>query len=263
MKEGIYDNIPEEVYHSSEGISKSQLDHMINGSPLHYQYALNNKTETTPAMRFGSLFHMVTLEPERVASEVVIAKKFDKRKKGQKEAEEEFLKENEGKLIVSQDDMDTVSYMRDAAYSHGFAKDLLTMPSKKEQSIYSIDKDTDLLKRGRIDIVNDHEGVLTDLKSCQDASPRGFKKSIYQYNYHVQESYYKSLYHEQTNNTPKAFYFIAVEKTPPFGVGVYTISFDLQVLGMHEYKEALRKVKQCMDLNQWPSYEDGAVTIGE
>jgi len=153
--------------------------------------------------------------------------------------------------------------MRDAAYSHPFAKDLLTMPSEKEQSIYSIDEDTGLLKRGRIDIVNYDEGVLVDLKSCQDASYKGFKKSIYQYNYHVQANYYRHLYHEQSIDYSASFYFIAVEKNAPHGVGVYKISTDLDQEGQRMWESALRTVKRCMDLNKWPSYEDGAVTIGE
>ncbi len=260
MKPGIYSNISEEEYHKSEGYSKSQLDHIINGSPMHYKYAKENTSPTTSAMSFGSLFHMITLEPERVADEVVTSKKFDKRKKGQKEAEQEFLEENKDKLIVSPDDMDLANYMADSIRNHTFANELLSASGNTEQSIYSIDEDTGLLKRGRIDKINDG-GVLLDVKTCKDASPKGFKKSIYQYNYHVQESYYRNLYSEQTGEYSEVFYFIAVEKTPPYGVGVYNICYDMQVEGFEKWKNALNTLKRCMYNNSWSGYSDKAVTI--
>ena len=64
---GLHQGVPEAVYHSRErGIaSKSALD-LVAQSPAHYEAWLRGEErEPTPAMRFGSAFHIAALEPER------------------------------------------------------------------------------------------------------------------------------------------------------------------------------------------------------
>ena len=53
-----------EEYHSSEDISKSDLD-AARKSGLHFLLKKTGpKQKPTPAMRIGSAFHALTLEPE-------------------------------------------------------------------------------------------------------------------------------------------------------------------------------------------------------
>lgn len=74
MQPGIYDNIPNDQYHSGPGISKSGLD-LINRSPMHYQFATSaaNDNEPTPAQAIGTAFHALLLEPHLFAQTYCLA----------------------------------------------------------------------------------------------------------------------------------------------------------------------------------------------
>lgn len=62
---GLLPRIPIEVYHQHPSVSKSQLDQFAR-SPAHYLASLTAPRKETQAMRIGSLFHGLVLEPERV-----------------------------------------------------------------------------------------------------------------------------------------------------------------------------------------------------
>jgi exodeoxyribonuclease VIII len=74
MKPGIYSDVPNDVYHSGPGISKSGLD-LIHRSPLHFQFARTAANENarapTPAQALGTAFHALLLEPEAFARDYV------------------------------------------------------------------------------------------------------------------------------------------------------------------------------------------------
>jgi len=257
QKEGLF-SIPDAEYFSGKGISKSSLDH-INKSPAHYKHALSNPVEATPAMKFGSLVHSVILESEKVTEQYAIAPNVDKRTKAGKATHAEFLLEADGKTVVSQDDMDKANAMAESIASHPLANQLITQPGLNERAIYSIDEDTGLLKRGKLDRLCEDTNCIVDLKTTADGSIDGFTKSIYNYNYHVQGSFYIDMCREQ-NFDVYDMIFVVVEKTAPFAVSVFSLDAESMELGRQQYKKNLATLSECIEKDEWPSYSDQMIT---
>ena len=66
---GFYEDMPNETYHASEGVSKSGLD-LMDRSPAHYKNPKLRKS--TRNMEIGTAIHAGILEPERFDKEYVI-----------------------------------------------------------------------------------------------------------------------------------------------------------------------------------------------
>lgn len=173
----------------------------------------------------------------------------------------EWEKVNEHRTILNPEQWKTIHAMRDALMAHPAANALLTgVPGKAEKSVYWIDATTGVLCRCRPDWWRD-DNLIVDLKTTEDASPEGFARSIAKFRYDVQDAFYTDGVQQATGKRPKAFVFIAVEKKPPYGVGVYVLDAETKDLGRAQYQHDLRVYAECMRTGEWPGYGDKIQTI--
>lgn len=173
----------------------------------------------------------------------------------------EWEKVNEHRTILNPEQWKTIHAMRDALMAHPAANALLTgVPGKAEKSVYWIDATTGVLCRCRPDWWRD-DNVIVDLKTTEDASPEGFARSIAKFRYDVQDAFYTDGVQQATSKRPKAFVFIAVEKKPPYGVGVYVLDAETKDLGRAQYQHDLRVYAECVRTGVWPGYGDKIRTI--
>lgn len=168
----------------------------------------------------------------------------------------EWEKVNEHRTILNPEQWKTIHAMRDALMAHQAANALLTgIPGKAEKSVYWIDATTGVLCRCRPDWWRD-DNLIVDLKTTEDASPEGFARSIAKFRYDVQDAFYTDGVQQATGKRPKAFVFIAVEKKPPYGVGVYVLDSETKDLGRAQYQHDLRVYAECLRTGEWPGYGD-------
>ena len=249
-----------EEYHSSIGISKSSLDKFAK-SPAHYLYSKNNPTQPTPAMQMGTLIHTAILDPSELLNRYAVAVNCDRRTKEGKEIWASFLESSKGKQVITQDEYELVTNMRETLFANPKIKHLLD-GAEVEQSYFWVDKKTGLLCKCRPDAVN--MGYLIDIKSTTDASPEAFAVSAYNFRYHNQSAWYLDGYAEVTGEQPKGFIFIAVEKTAPFQSAIY-IADDLFVeAGRQENNMLLSKFAECVQTDSWHGYggkDDMPITL--
>lgn len=173
----------------------------------------------------------------------------------------EWQQNNPGRMVLSPEQWEQLHAMASAVHSHPAAGALLTsVPGEAEKSVYWIDAATGVLCRCRPDWWRD-DNVIVDLKTTEDASPEGFAKSMANYRYDVQAAYYLDGIQQATGKRPKAFVFIAVEKKPPFAVGVYVLDSDSLELGGAQYRADLRVFAECERSGDWPGYGDKIQTI--
>ena len=97
-------------------------------------------------------------------------------------------------------------------------------------------------------------GICVDIKTTDDASPEGFSKSCANYGYHIQAAFYLEGLTRITGEQHDTFVFIAVEKTPPYGIGVYYASHDFIAKGRELMGKALDIYSECLKTNLWPCY---------
>lgn len=237
-----------EAYHHeapySEYLSSSQLK-VYSRSPKVAKFALDNPTEEkSDALRFGSLFHDLMAScaehydngTEAVAEWLRGIAVFDPPKndktgqpygtatKAYATAYESFLQANEGKLIVTNEELSLVqkmcqSLLVDCGATSEQVRKLLKY-GKPEVSHFveyegckfkfRPDLTTRYRRKGRqcADLY-DWKSVATD-----DLSEESINRIILKYGYHISASHYQFFYHEQTGIWP-GFILVFVSKVAP------------------------------------------------
>lgn len=233
-------------YHNDlTAISKSKLD-LINRSPAHYKYFTELPDVDTDAMRIGRVAHAYILEK----ISMVIAPFDSFRTKEARQWRDEQTMD-----WVKLSEAESIKGMRNAVHSHRVASQLLE--SGEAERVYKwTDLDTFAECKCRVDWQND--GVIVDLKTTDDASASGFARSARRFRYDVQAAFYSDGIEQATGKRPEAFIFIAVEKSPPYGVGIYTINPESIELARLKYRDNLRTWMMCKSLNKWPSYNEAS-----
>lgn len=188
----------------------------------------------------------------------------------------EWLKNNGHRQILSAEQFEQLRNMRDAIMAHPAASKLLSAPGEAELSAYwmqPVKNPTtgevigEQLCRVRPDYWR-KDGILIDLKSCEDASEEEFARSIAKWRYHVQDSFYVRGVRQallqgggfEDFADPRAFVFIAVEKTACVvdgqakGVAVYRLDDESRALGWQQWNEDLMRYTDCQNSGEWPGY---------
>lgn len=176
------------------------------------------------------------------------------------------------KELITQDEFNKAQAIAAAVMAHPVAGKLFAKGSGiAELSCYWTDEKTGVLCRCRPDFWR-HDGLVVDLKTTVDASPEGFSKSIEAWRYYVQDPFYRDgmtasiAQSGSDRKPPKAFVFVAVEKTAADGksyaVGVYHLDSDSVEVGRREYRENLDTYAACVGADQWPGYGDKIQPIG-
>jgi hypothetical protein len=238
------------TYHQHPSVSHSGLAVIANKTPAHYQAYINGYREETPAMREGTNIHCAVLEPERFAREYVVMPKFDMRRTIDKELSAQFHAANAGKTCITQDEMDRLLQIQQAVREHPLAAELLC-DGMAEQSVFTTDPETGVAVRCRPDYTSGAN--IIDVKSTIDASSDHFMRAAYAYRYHQQAAFYLDVM-GWAGARRENFYFIAVEKTPPFAVQVFRASDAFVSRGRRDYRQALNTYSECLRSGVWPAY---------
>ena len=271
MLPGVYCDLTNEQYHGGPGINKSLLD-LVDTAPARALYALTSANDNSPtaAQVIGTALHSLVLEPDDFAARYVLAPKFDRRTKAGKEAAAAFEAEHAGKIPVDPDDWAQLHAMRDAVMAHPGARHLLTSGRGfAELSVYWTDEATGELCRCRPDWWR-ADGILVDLKTTEDASREGFRRSLVNWRYHVQAPYYldgteaahRAGHAPEGFQRPVAFAFVVVEKKAPHLVAVYVLDTESMEVGRAEYRDNLDTLVECKRTGIWPGYGDDPQSLG-
>ncbi len=242
--------IPAAEYHAIAAVSNSLISRILK-SPAHARAYLDGATdEQTPAMAFGTAFHMAALELEKFYADYALFE-MDGRTKEGKAAKQAII--DAGQTIISKSDYDTIEGMCAAIMQHPTASALLE-GGEAESSYIWTDHDTGLDCKCRPDSIKGH--VIVDLKSTEDASPAGFARSVAAYGYHRQAAHYMA------GTQAEHFYFVAVEKKAPFAVAVYELDALALDQGWREVRRALDYWNDCTTAQMFPGYQEEIVTLG-
>lgn len=240
-------------YHALDAVGKSDLD-LIARSPLHWKQRAFSREETS-AMRLGSAVHCAVLEPGAFENRYVqMPQHIDRRTKAGKDEYAEFLAAHDGKHILGVEDMDLCLSVADAVRSHPRAAALLSAGQPEVSALWK-DPGFSVRCRARFDWITP-DGLLLDLKTTQDASPRGFAKSCANFRYHVQAAWYLDAYQAATGDLPMGFVFIAVEKTAPYAVALYELDAEAIELGRMTAFRDLARYANAREFDTWPGYAE-------
>ena len=242
-------------YHAGPGVSRSDLV-AFNVTPRHYKHHKAKPWKPTAAMELGRLTHMAVLEPEKFAASIILAPDVDRRTKEGKKTWAEFLEAAKGKEICDPDDLVRIRGMKAAIMEHPAAHALLMgADSKREVSLYWKDKETGLLCRCRPDVLR-FDGIIPDLKTCEDASPEEAAKACWNFGYDLEATHYTAGLHAVAGIEPRPFPFVFVESKPPHCIAVYVLDNDALEFAEKRRRKLLRKIAECVAADKWPGYPD-------
>ncbi len=244
MRHGIYtsDQLSNEDYHRSDGISKSGLD-LILRSPAHYRFA--EKREATRAMEIGTALHCAILEPERFASEYMLLRNCtDRRASEYKEAVKVWGVER----VLTGAEAARVAGMQESVRNNPHLS-MLAEPGRCELSVFATDPETGIVVRCRFDKLTD-DGLAIDLKKTQDI--RDFAKSVANYGYHMQAAFYSDVWEWATGEPLAGFVFAAVEEQMPHASAPITLDAEALDIGRMLYRRALNEYAECLNTGEWP-----------
>ncbi len=247
-------------YHRHPAVSKSHLDQVAR-SPLHYwaRYVDPNRVEQEPtaAMTIGSALHTHVLELDTWDDRyVTMPDGIDRRTKQGKLEWEAFSVASTGRTVLSKTDAELVMRMGHAVWSHPAAAFLLNRPGLAEQTYLWTDEATGLECKCRPDWMTNDGQLIVDLKTTEDASPTGFRKSVANFRYHVQAAWYLDGIERATGRRPEQFIFVCVEKKAPHAVAVYAASAEMVAAGALQAEQDLARLALCRESNQWPGYSN-------
>lgn len=245
-----FKKIPFADYLATKAASASTLKTILNQSPLH---AITPK-EQTPAMAFGSAFHCAVLEPERFKNDYAIAPECDRRTKAGKAIYAAFQAASEGKTVIKQEDADLINRMRDAVMRNETAALLLDNGTPEISGLW-IDQAEGVPCKMQADWLHNNRMII-DLKTTTDASQGAFSRASANFGYHVQAALYLDGATAITGDLHEDFYFIAIEKTEPFGCAVYQADYEMIEVGREKYRAALAIYANCYRSGVFPGYPE-------
>ncbi len=238
--EGVFYDLPEEIYRSAPGVNNSTLK-MMRKSPRHYLDALEEPSKKdSPALLFGRLVHQAILEPHKPRGYVVRPEglKFNT-KEGKAWRDEQSLP------VIDSEDAERIASISGAVMEHPLSKHIAF--GKKEVSYFKKDASTGLLLKARIDCLSGTH--IIDVKTTEDASASSFAKSCSAFGYARQAAFYGMV------TGCWDFVFLAVEKEQPFGCQAFRLSKGSIQTALQQIRLDLDLVKQCLTLQDWPTYD--------
>jgi PDDEXK-like domain of unknown function (DUF3799) len=251
-------NVSFATYAAAPGLNQSKLG-AFKKCPAKFKWLLENERGDTDSLRLGRAIHTATLEPNKFNQEFFCLPEIDRRTTKGKETYAELVGKNPGKTILKPDEFHTALEVAQSIRSQSHCLTLLES-AHIELTLNWQDKATGVLCKARVDAYDENTGVVVDIKTTQDASRSGFPKKLFAYGYHRQAAWY--LEGLKANGEPAShFVFIAVEKEPPYCVGVYRLSDETIRLSKLENEALLRRYAECVRTDSWPGYTDGIEDI--
>lgn len=259
---GLAPDMPAELYHSIMAMSAGGLKRMRQ-SPAHF-FGLQldprrPSGDPTPAMKNGTLVHCALFEPDEIEARYIVKPPgLDGRTKEGKA----WAAENAGREQVDSSQMAAAQAQADAVRRLPEVAALLSegMP---EASAFWLDEPTGELCKCRPDWTSPAgDGViLVDGKTCQDASPDGFGRSIWNYCYHLQAAWYSDGYERATGQKVHGFVFAAVESSWPHAAAAYMLGDDVLERAREENRRLLDLYAECRRTGTWPGYQQSIQSI--
>ena len=242
-------DLTQREYREFPAISTSDIKQVLDNP---YKFKIGMEVEETPAMKLGSLVHLLVLEPQKFNETYAIAPSVDKRTKEGKAIWAEFAEANQDKIIIDSTMHETAQGMLESLKTSGVFDRYFT---QGEAETSYIGEALGAEFKVRPDFFNLDKSLIVDLKCVSNASAKGFQRLCANLRYYIQAY----LYMEITG--AKQFVFVAIETKAPYTIGVYELDYIALELAEAEVKKALQIISNLENINNVYSDESLTPTI--
>lgn len=256
-------DMTEEQYHADKSaVNSTSLRRMLKSPKAFYHsFFLDEKEESTPAMKFGTLAHMAILEGAKFKEKYIVMPEFlgltqdgkmSAQSKAAKEKKAAWLSDvPQGSLVVTIEERDRLFAMIDSVLSHEHAYKLFSQ-GKPEAIGYWRDQETGIKCKLKADFVSFNLNALVDVKTTTDCRWDEFRDSVEGNRYDVQNAFYREGLEAITGKDTDHRIWLAIESKAPYEVGVYEVPPQYEGSGKYEVRKCLRRIKSCIDQWSWP-----------
>lgn len=250
MNAGIVRDMPETEYHAHPALSSTGARKLLQ-SPALYRHYISQPEDPKPAFDLGTLVHSRVLGVGAQIAVYPAAMLASNGAASTSAAKEWAAHQREAGLIpMKEDAAEEVLRMGEAVLAHTGARRILEAAPEREVSLFATDPETGVDIRARFDIYGPE---CADLKTCRDASPKGFTRAVWEHRYDVQAEHYLKVRELVVGDRPR-FRFIAVESSAPYLVAVYELGEQWQEIGDVWAAHARKLYRMCADADAWPGY---------
>jgi hypothetical protein len=265
--QGYFDS--RQLADSSAYVSNSQIN-LILDSPKKYfaKYGEKVTKPETAAMREGRILHSWVLEPELFDVQCLISPFKDFRTNLAKEWREEVITSVPNAVILTEREREEYAKIIEAVYSDPVARGLLKK-SANEKHGYATDPKSGLTLYSRPDFITT-DGIIGDLKFVESSNKVKFTRAQFFDGYYIQGAFYTyvdSLI--RGGATGQNFLYIAVEKTYPHIVQVYTLSPVFEKMAQKKIEKGIELIKMFKEIDpgfsdksKWPGYSGMVEELG-
>jgi exodeoxyribonuclease VIII len=226
-------------YHAMPGASASRLK-LLKRSAAHMKHDMDNPQEPTQAMIIGSATHSAILEPVLFVKEWGRLPEGDGRSKAVKQAKAELISEFGADHILKPDAYDNILAMRDSVFGNALALDLLDGADTETSHYWT---QNGVACKARIDALPREDSpwndCVVDIKTTANAHPDEFRRSVFNFSYHIQARHYLSAAERDR------FIFIVVERDAPHCVAIYELDEAALELGRQDREFLLGQWALC------------------
>ena len=247
----LFRDLPASVYHADRDALSCSLLKPLLTSPAHFQAALVAQQKASPAKDFGSLVHLLVLEPQHLAREVAV---YPDVANARDRDYKVFACANSHRIVVDEPTFNSARRLAHKVATTRFRGRPLAHfieESMTECSIYFTEPVTGLRLRVRFDAY--HPEISFDLKTTRHATPVEFARDAVALSYDMQ-AYMYSLARSRFEGTssPAPFVFISAETGIPFSVCTHLAGNTLMENGEAKLRECLTTFKACTLVRHWP-----------
>lgn len=277
MKDGIYTDLGINEYHGNDThISSTNFKKARRSLKEFHWYQTHKETEQKSFFDFGNAFELALLDHDSFDSDVAILQSeywisealnekptltVPKNSAKYKELKGKFLIENEGKYLIEdkgKESFETIEMMLESCYKDQVIRQLIEN-IEYQTSIFWTDETTGLKLKTRPDISKLNKNVIVDVKTTEDGSPEAFAKSIGNYDYPFQacmqiDGCQQSNYMISVDK----FFWLVVEKNPPYNATIYEFDRSDIVYFMDEYNYIKENIRKAQLENNYTGYSQRA-----
>lgn len=260
----------EDSYRAIDAMNSSTLKHGLH-SMLRMKRVIDGEWKLeSDAAKIGTAIHVLVLEPEHFderycelpAFELSEDNKTDKGRPSKskatsfyKSAVNEFLMQRPGIEILNAGQMGVVQKAGRIASQHPVMRQLLD-EFDTQTEVTLLGEIEGVKCKARLDSVNLRLNQLLDLKTCTDASQRGFGRQFANLHYGFQLAFYRELYRQNFDREPDVN-ILAVETSGDYDRVNYPIPECALDVGFSQVRETMRRYKQAKQTNSWPGLDGG------
>jgi hypothetical protein len=252
-QEGIYNDVPIDVYHqdrsiiSSTGLKKAKI------SSRDFAWYLAHGSEKSVTFDMGNVFEVMLLDKINGTNEAEKCTTiFDPSQRPEQDKGITSKKNQDWKNSIFNSDkyvlplegaesLETVNHMIEAVMAEPVIVKLLNQVQYQQSFVWR-DKETGVLCKSRPDFSLGNKRVLVDLKSTKNGSPKDFAKECVNYDYFLQaimqmEGVLQSGFMEEVDE----YFWIAVQKTEPYNACLYRFQKQDWAMIRAEYRYYLER----------------------